>query len=144
VTLLELEVQESVLPREQRIREVFQDNGGAMTTLDLARACVDAGVWSPDEMNRIAIKAIQDACRRALNVKDATGLPSASRTTETNDDGQPIWKARQLWLFADYEVNVLAHIGQRNEDHIVAVKLVAECEARYGRVIEIPDLPEVA
>lgn len=144
MTLLELQVQEPMLPREHRIREVFEINGGAMTTLDLARACVGAGIWTQDEMDRIAIKSVQEICRRALNVKDASGLPSASRTTQTNDDGQPIWKARQLWLFDDYKLNVVAHLGQRDEDHVVAVKLAAECEARYGVSIDIPDLPEVA
>lgn len=143
MTLLDLQVQEATLPREQRIRDVFNDHGGAMTTIDLARACVDAGIWTQDELDRIAIKSVQELCRRALNVKDAAGLPAASRTTETNDDGQPVWKARQLWLFADYELNIRSHIGQRDEDHAVAVKLAAECEARYGKAISIPDLPDI-
>lgn len=142
MTLLELQVQEPTLPREQRIREVFESKGAAMTIPALAQACVDAGIWTPDELTRLALGKVREDCRRALRVKDASGLPKVSQTAETDDDGLPVWKARQLWMFADYELNIREHIGQRDEGHVVAVKLAAECEARYGAAIAIPELPD--
>lgn len=139
---LELQVQEPVLPREQRIRKVFEDNGSAMSVPALARACVDSDVFTPDEMKLIAMKEIGNICRRALRVKDDGGLPSVGATTETDEDGAPVWKARQGWLFPEYEMHVASHIGQRNEDHLVALKLAAEAEARFRMKIAIPELPE--
>lgn len=127
--------------REQQIVAVFQANGGQMTAFELAQACIEAGVWTEEELQRLAMRAVQDACLRALKKKDHTGLSVCLPSAEQNADSQPIWKARQYCLIEDYQVNVRAHIKQRNEDHTVAVKLAAECEQRYGYVIDIPELP---
>lgn len=80
---------------------------------------------------------------RVLKKKDHAGLSVCLPSAEKIDGAQPIWKARQYCLIEDYEVNVRAHVKQRNEDHTVAVKLAAECEQRYGHVIDIPELPAV-
>jgi hypothetical protein len=129
--------------REQLIFEVFQAGGGQMTAYELAQACIEAGIWTPEELERLAMRAVQDACLRALKKKDHAGLSVCLPSAEKIDGAQPIWKARQYCLIEDYEVNVRAHVKQRNEDHTVAVKLAAECEQRYGHVIDIPELPAV-
>lgn len=141
---LELQVQEPVLPRDRRIRDVFEGNGGAMTIRDLAHACVDADIWTRDELDLIAFRSVQEQCRRVLREKDSGGLPKVSRTTDTSDDGLSIWKQRELWLPGDYELNCAEHISQRDEGHTIAVKLAAECEIRFGVAIDIPELPDPA
>jgi len=94
-------------------------------------------------LDRLAMRSVQDACLRALKRKDQSGLSVCLPSAERNADSQPIWKARQYCLPMDYVENVKAHLKQRNEDHIVAVKLADECEQRYGFVIDISELPSV-
>jgi len=135
---LELEVQTPTIPRDQRIRELFTDQGGEMTTVEFAQVCIDDGVWSEWELTRMVVKEAQAQIRAALRSRDKGGLPYAGQTTTRNEDGAPIWRLRQGWLFEDYELNVKEHIAQRDEAHSVAVKLSAECEVRYGVVIPVP------
>lgn len=129
----ELTMQRDAPGRDQQIRDLFATLGGSMTTAQFARECIEYGIWSDVEQDRIIIRAAQSEIRRALKVEDAAGLPTAGKTTDTDDDGAPVWKARQLWLFEDYELNILDLVGQRDELHGNALKLAVECEVRYGR-----------
>lgn len=138
-----LQVEQAQPTREQRIVEVMQANGNMMTAYELATACISEGIWTEDELKRIYMRSVQDACIKALQKKDDGGLPTYLPSADQNADRQPIWKLRQLCLFEDYEVNILAHIKQRNEDHIVALKLAIECEDRHGRTVVIPELPSL-
>jgi len=77
-----------------------------------------------------------------LKEHDAAGLPMAGPTTASDDDGAPIWVARQLWPEEDYDLNIQTHLDIRNENHLVATKLADEKFARHGGVrFPIPDLP---
>lgn len=137
---LDLQVQTARPSREQQIRDVFETHGRMMTIRDLAKACIADGIWSRDELNRIAVQAVQGQCRTALKQRDAAGIPNAGQTTQADDDGQAVWKARQLWLFDDYVLNVREHVDQRNENHAIALKIAAEGELRYRRPISVPGL----
>ncbi|MCK8252313.1 hypothetical protein LW977_17955, partial [Erwinia amylovora] len=72
--------------REQLIFQVFQDGGGQMTAQELAQACIAAGLWTPEELDRLAMQAIQKVCLVALKKKDSSGLsiclPSAEKSAE--------------------------------------------------------------
>lgn len=137
---LELEVQTPTIPRDRRIRELFSDHGGEMSTVDFAQVCIDEGVWSEWELKRMVLRNAQEEIRRALRTKDQGGLPFAGPTTTRTDDGAPVWRMRQGWLFEDYSQNIREHIAQRDEAHAVALKLATECAARYGTAIEVPDV----
>lgn len=137
---MQLSVQEPARTRDDLVNDVFERNGKALSLRDLAKACVSEGVWSQDELNAIVIKSVMEACRRVLNKKDEAGLPKNGPTTETDGDGAPVWKARQIWLFPDYERNVREHVQQRDENHIVALRLAEEAEDRFGHRIDIPDV----
>jgi len=140
---LDLQVQQVQPPRQQRIRAVFEAHGQMMTIRDLARACVDDGIWTREELDRIALRSVANECREVLRQKDVAGMPKAGQTTDADDDGQSVWKARQGWLFDDYVLNVREHLGLRDENHTVAAKLAAEAVARYRIDLDIPGLPEV-
>lgn len=141
---LELQIEVPMPPRERRIRSVFEAHGSMMTIGDLARACIDEGIWSRDELDRIAIRSVEEKCRRTLRNKDAAGIPENGPTTDAGEGGQPVWKTRQLWVSDDYALNVRTHLDQRDEEHAVAVKLVAEWRGRYpDSAALIPPLPLV-
>lgn len=131
----------SPLSKDQRIRDVYEAHGQRMSIPNLAKACVSDGVWTPIELQLFALRSVREQCRRVLKERDAAGLPKSGQTCEQDDDGQPVWQARFLWGFEDYELNVKEHVEQRNENHVVAVKLAAEGSARYGHAIPVPVLP---
>lgn len=138
---LELQMQTPAPPREQRIWEVFQARGGALTTADLARACIADGVFEQSDLDRHAFQWAQDTCRRALKDRDRAGLPKAGQTGVTDDDGAPVWQMRSLWSEATYALNIGEYVGQRDQNHVIAVKLAAECEVRHGVILPVPPLP---
>lgn len=131
----------SPVSKDQRIREVYEAHGQRMSIPDLAKACVSAGIWTPIELQLFALRSVREHCRRVLKERDDAGLPKNGQTIDRDQDGQPIWKARMLWGFEDYELNVTEHVEQRDENHAVAVKLAAEGSARYGQAIGVPVLP---
>lgn len=138
---LEFQVQTPVPPRSQRIWQAFQDRGALMTTADLARACIADGVFAQTEMDRHAFEWVQDSCRRALKERDRAGLPRAGQTNEIDDDGAPVWQTRMFWSEETYALNIREYVGQRDDNHVIAVKLAAECEVRHGVILSVPPLP---
>ncbi len=134
-----LTVETPLPPREDRIRALFK-NVGPMGTLNLARACVADGIYTDVELDLMHLRAIQGDVRDALKKNDAKGLPANGHTTDRDDDGAPVWKARELWSPEDYVVNVRELVGQRNTLNRQAVLLAEECAERHGYVIEISSL----
>ena len=78
------------------------------------------------------VRGVQADIRKALKTKDRGGLPFAGQTTEADEDGAPMWRVRQEWLFPDYEMNVRALAAQRDLLQWEAVALVNECRDRFG------------
>lgn len=125
--------------REVRIRRLFGELGGSMTTREFAGECINAGVWTENELSSIQIRGVQSEIRLALRKSDSAGLPFAGQTTE-RPDGQPVWKQRPLWLFADYELNICELVSQRDECHATALKLADECADKFGSAPDIASL----
>jgi hypothetical protein len=115
--------------RAERIRDLF--TGGS--TAELAHICIEAGLWTDDEMKRFQFRAAQNECRAALKEKDSSGLPFAGQTTTRDDEGATIWRTRNLWAYDDYEINVKELVLQRDECQVMALALVKECSTRFGR-----------
>jgi hypothetical protein len=82
-----------------------------------------------------------EVMKTAREVADATGLPWGGQTCERDDDGQVVWKQRLLWTVDAYQLNIQERIAQRNENHVVAVRMAMECERRLKVRIPIPSLP---
>lgn len=127
--------------RGKRIRDLFAELGGGMGTAQFVHLCDEHGVWSVDDDARILFRGKQAEVRRELK-SSFEGLPFAGITQEEDEDGSPVWQQRQLWTFADYELNIRELIGKRDDLDRNAAKLSAECEARYGRIPEITPLED--
>jgi len=126
--------------RAERIRALFKKIG-AISTGAFVDRCIEDGIFTEDEVRAAARSAFQKVIRDALRADDASGLPFAGQTCNTNGDGQVEWAQRSLWSFDDYELNVSERIAHRDGEHITAVRLANECEQRYGRRIAIAPLP---
>lgn len=124
--------------RRQRIKSLFEKLGGAMTTRDIARACLNEGIWNETDREVILLRSAQAQVREALSDDDDTGLPFAGQTIEREHDGGPrVWKTRRMWDFPDYELNVNIRVLQVGKlEHTVSL-LRIECADRYGREPEI-------
>lgn len=120
--------------REQRVRDLFAEVGGSMTTARLAVVSVDRGIWTQRELAKFRYQAIQAFVRRALRGLDMTGLPFAGMTVERDEEtNAPVWCQRTLWELVDYELNIKELEDQRAKLQTVAVGLRKECELRYGK-----------
>lgn len=122
------------------IRRVFADVG-PVSTRTLARKCIDADVFDAAWLESATVRAVQRECRKALRETDGIGLPFAGKTTETDDDGSPVWAQRELWDRETYYLNIEQHIDQRDRNHDRAVLLHNECLRKYG---EAPDISGLA
>lgn len=123
--------------REQRIRDLFREVGGSMTTSRFAAVSVQRGIWSQSELTRFQHQAIQALVRRALRGLDSTGLPFAGMTVERDEDsGAPVWCQRTLWDYVDYQLNIKELDDQTDKLQVIAAGLRRECELRYGQVPE--------
>ena len=118
--------------REHRIRQLF-DQLGPMTTADTAKRCVDAGIFSEEEVIAFGMRSIQAEVRKALKRADQSGLPFAGQTTNSDDTGAAVWSQRAFWLYDDYDLNVRESMTHIRSMYTEAVKLADECEDRFGR-----------
>jgi hypothetical protein len=132
--------QEAKLTRQERIQKLLGELGGASTHA-LVDACVAAGIFTEEDKQAAWRPVFAKAIRDALTAADANGLPFAGQTCDRDDDGQVIWKQRLLWTVDAYQLNITERVAQRNENHVVAVRLAMECERRLQVRIPIPGLP---
>lgn len=119
--------------RNQRIRDLFAQGGGSMTTKQLAGYCLAYGVWDDAERGEFEIKEAQKRVRDALKEVGRDGLPFAGQTARKGDDGGALWAQRPLWQFPDYELNCRDLVSQRDTLHQRALALADECEDRFGQ-----------
>lgn len=117
--------------RADRIWNIFVRLGQVSTRV-LTEHCLAEKVWTVEEMDGIQFRACQDEVRRVLRKRDDRNLPKAGQTTVENDDGdtEVLWAPRQLWLFADYELNCREHWADADESNRVGDALADECEER--------------
>jgi hypothetical protein len=126
--------------RQQQIQNLLSKLGGASTHA-LVDACVAAGIFTEEDKQAAWRPVFAKAIRDALSAADANGLPFAGQTCDRDDDGQVVWKQRLLWTVDAYQLNIQERVSQRNENHVVAVRMATECERRLGVRIPIPGLP---
>lgn len=133
--------EEPGLPRDQRIRNLFEKSG-PLSTRALAALCIAEGIFTEADQANAHLQAFQKVVRAALSATDEFGLPRAGRSTECDEDGAPVWKQRRFWIFEDYAANISELIKKRNTEHTQAVRLIAECENRFKKSIELVRLPD--
>lgn len=126
--------------RQQQIQNLLGSLEGASTHA-LVDACVAAGIFTDEDKQAAWRPVFAKAIRDALTAADATGLPFAGQTCDRDEDGQVIWRQRLLWKVDAYQLNINERLAQRDENHIVAVRMALECERRRGVRIAIPRLP---
>lgn len=127
----------SVQPIEsasERIRNEFERIGGGLSTAAFAAHCIEAGIWSEDEVAKFALRGAQSAVRSALKEDDDRGLPFAGQTTEKDDTGAHLWQLRLLWDLDTYGLNIADLETQSRTLNRKASKLRSECVQRYGIV----------
>ena len=129
--------------RKSQIIGVFVNSGGAMSTRQLARACIDDGVYSQIELDNYAIRAVQNEVREALKTTDLqTGLPLAGPSVERDDEGQSLWKQLALWNEDDSLFNISERDKQARADLIMLHRLADNHKIRWGYRPEILQLAE--
>ena len=126
--------------RKQRIQSLFKEVG-AMSTHAFVMRCIERGIFTDEEQAAAYFAAFAKIVREALGAEDETGLPFAGQTIERDGDGQMVWKQRELWAVADYQLNIDERIADRDANHIVAVRLANECQRRHKQTIMIPVFP---
>jgi hypothetical protein len=128
--------------RAVRIRALFQFHGGGLTTLDLAKYCRDAGLWSPQERDAMELRAMQAECRKALAADTERGLPFAQPIDGDSDDEDET-RIAPRWLQLDLldEEQLVGLIERKRiatyADYRRLMLLVNYCHARFGRAPRI-------
>jgi hypothetical protein len=112
-----------------------------MSTHALVGKCIEEGIFTDAEREAAYFAAFAKVIREALGADDEAGLPFAGQSTDRDVDGQILWKQRELWAVADYQLNIDERIADRDANHVVAVRLANECERRHSQRIAIPALP---
>lgn len=130
--------------RSQAIRDLFVTLGGEMGLRQFAEELIANDIYSEDEVRAAGVRAIQSDARRALKVLDDVGLPYAGPTAVESENGTPIWQQRRFWPYDTYVLNFTERINNRNENHVIALRIHHECFIRYGQAPIIPELPETA
>lgn len=127
--------------RAKEIRDLFERLGGSMTAERLTHLCIDAGIFTPIDLENRAIRAATDEVRAALRELDAVRLPWAGQSGEKPEAGEAReWKQRAFWDELDYEFNVCDRSNQLMGDYAVIRGLCQECMERYGYEISAPSV----
>lgn len=127
--------------RTDEIVKVFEANGGMMTTLRLAHACIEADLYTEVELANASVRWVMSECRKALKKTDKYGLPYAGPTPGTVDDeAGPLWKQLALWSYADFEYNICDRASGLVSDYEILIRLRDACNERYGMAPPVPDL----
>ncbi len=129
-----------VVNRAERVRQLFEAIGGTMSTSMFAQECIDRGIYGEEDRERAFFRFAQGDIRKHLKAPDKSGLPFAGQTMDVAEDGQHLWKQRNLWTFADYEINITEHLRNRDENHRAAKELRNECFDRFGEAPAISTL----
>jgi hypothetical protein len=135
MTDLKLERKEA---ERDRIRAIFAEFGGRMPLRDVARYCLEAGVWDETQIEGMtingAIKRVKDAVRID---DDGSNLPWAAAVEKGRN---AVWVQRELFTYADYVSVIGMGVEALGADHSKLRSWQAECRTRHGTAPSIPDL----
>ena len=127
--------------KKKTIRETWAALATPKSIKDFTHLCVQAGVWTQDELLDAGFKHAMDEVRVALRALDDQGLPFAGPTSTKAATGNgQIWKQRTLWEAMDYELNVTDRLTQLGGDYRIIEGLAAECFDRYQVTLSVPAL----
>jgi len=129
--------------RSARIRAIFQSGQTVAATTEL---CLDADLWSKNEIRNKATTACRNEVRAALGeLQD--GVPFAG-PTGAREDGAPVWRQMEFWSYDDYVYNYQEYRGRGGSNIAVANHIAERCCDQYRtgpkrlQLLEIEEEPE--
>lgn len=126
--------------RSDRIIEVFEANGCALSSLRLAQKCIEAGIFEEYELNNATVRWAQTVVRDALREKLAEGIPYAAPTAKKDASGNPIWLQYRLWDYDDAAFILRERCEALMGDYKPIVALRDYIIERWGTAPEIPQI----
>lgn len=126
--------------RQDKIIEIFEENGCAISSLRLAQKCIQANVFGETDLNNAAVRWAQTIVRDALRAKLTDGIPYAAPTPKKDEDGNRVWKQYTLWDYDDAEYILLDRCRALANDYKPIVALHDYMTQRWGKAPEIPHL----
>lgn len=129
--------------RQERIIEIFAEQGGYLSPRRLAWAVVEAGVYSDTELRDAGVKWVQAQCIRALKRQDSNGLPFAGPVVhDPDDDDNAPWQPRLDWGYETYVANCEIRANDAASELHIAARMADECLFRYPNEPR-PPVPEL-
>lgn len=125
--------------RQTEMLAIFHKYGGAIGLNRFTHYCIEEGVWTEDERQRMVFSKCREECGKVLKTHDQTGLPIAGRTNK-QAEGEPLWIQRELWDLDDARVNLGRRLCGAEKDWQVIHRLHAYIEDRYGTSLPMPRL----
>lgn len=90
--------------RRDAIAHVFESMGGPAPIVEIAKRCMEAGVWTREDDDRALFRARCAEVREILNDAAADGLPRAIQKRVSIDRAQDgsvekvhVWYQREFW-----------------------------------------------
>ncbi len=121
-----------------RIRSTAEELGGSLPIRDIARHCMEAGIWDEMQLESMMLNGCSKRVKDALGKDiDGSGLPGWAAVGKGRD---AIWKQREMFEFKDYAVVIGLGIEAMGADHMRLKTWQVECHARFGTAPSIPDL----
>jgi hypothetical protein len=121
----------------ERIRVVFRELGGDIPIRELAVAVRDRGLLTPDELERLTLRAIGELCKRACARLTDANVPWAQPTGKGK---LARWRQLDLFTYPQFCELVGRRIEELDDDYQTLVQLYQWGLAKYGRAPEIPVL----
>jgi len=134
--------------RYDRIRDIFQARmrgWGPLRTL--AERCIEEGIYTAQQMESQAVRAIMRDCAKALKGIDDRGLPFALPSRDGHDDddgiGGPAWGQLDLLPYEDGAHYVESEAAKTKADAIKIIRVRDYLLMRHGRAPELPESLEI-
>lgn len=128
-------------PRESesdRISALAEELGGLLPIREIARHCMEAGIWDEMQLESMTLNGCSKRVKDALGEdRDGSGLPDRAAIGKGKGS---LWKQRKLFEFKDYAVVIGLGIEGIAADHLKLKRWQAECRDRFGSAPSIPDL----
>lgn len=132
-----MELQESG-SEGNRIRSLFSAMGGSLPIREIARRCIEGGVWDETTLEGIMIAGAEKRVKDALKVTtNGSGLPFAAAVGKGRE---AVWRQRELFSYEDYVTKIGEGVEALGADHAKLRAWQGECRARFGTAPSIPDL----
>ncbi len=119
--------------RHKRIVETFTEYGAESLGRFAEYLRTETDFYTPEEKAHYELLGITSDVRRALKHPDDSGLPHCGPTTQTTDEGKPVWAVRSLFKYEDYCLAFTAYQKLGRENFEIADHYKQECIERFRK-----------